>query len=119
MFQSSSAIFRVLPVAIWVLFGSPVETVWAQDASQQDATAATDAAEPLTLDELKILAARIALYPDDLVALCVAASLYPLQIVQAARFLEDKKKTPDLEPSDKWDGSIISLSSALSVLLNP
>ena len=49
-------------------------------------------AAPLTLDELKILAARIALYPDDLVALTIAASLYPLQIVQAARFLEEKKK---------------------------
>lgn len=64
---------------------------------------------PLTLDELKVLAAPIALYPDDLVALTIAASLYPLQIVQAARFLDEKEKSPDLEPSDKWDGSVISL----------
>ena len=75
-----------------------------------------DEAAPLTLDELKILTARIALYPDDLVALCISASLYPLQIVQAARFLEEKKKSPDLEPSEKWDGSVVSLLNYPSVV---
>ena len=78
--------------------------------------AASEEAAPLTFDELKILTARIALYPDDLVALVVSASLYPLQIVQAERFLEQKKSSADLEPSDKWDGSVISLLNYPSVV---
>jgi hypothetical protein len=78
--------------------------------------AAAEEAAPLTFDELKILTARIALYPDDLVALVVSASLYPLQIVQAERFLEQKKSSADLEPSDKWDGSVISLLNYPSVV---
>ncbi|TIN48119.1 MAG: DUF3300 domain-containing protein [Mesorhizobium sp.] len=72
-------------------------------------TTDSEEAAPLALEELQILTARIALYPDDLVALVISASLYPVEIVQAARFLEEKEKSPDLEPSDEWDGSVISL----------
>ena len=40
----------------------------------------------------------IALYPDDLVAIVLPASTYPLQVVQAARFLEDRAKNSSLQP---------------------
>ena len=79
-------------------------------ASEIEETAA------LTLKELEVLAAPIALYPDDLVALCISASIYPLQVVQAARFLDDKQKDKDLEPNQKWDGSIVSLLNYPKVL---
>ncbi len=79
-------------------------------ASESEETAA------LTLEELEVLAAPIALYPDDLVALCISASIYPLQVVQAARFLDDKQKDKDLEPNEKWDGSIVSLLNYPKVL---
>ena len=42
----------------------------------------------LSDDELEVLVARIALYPDELVGLITAASLFPLQIVEASRFLD-------------------------------
>jgi hypothetical protein len=74
------------------------------------APAATAAAtDLLSEDELEILVARIALYPDELVAAISAASLFPLQIIEAQRFLEAKKKSADLKPKDDWDGSVISL----------
>ncbi|TIL60553.1 MAG: DUF3300 domain-containing protein [Mesorhizobium sp.] len=97
----------VAALAVFILASVPA---YAQTPTPT-ARPATESGEatPLTLDDLKILTARIALYPDDLVALTISASLYPLQIVQAARFLEEKEKSPDLEPSDKWDGSVISL----------
>lgn len=100
---------QVLYISLAILFPDFIvpHNSLAQDSAV--ATESSDAAAPLTFDELKILAAPIALYPDDLVALCIAASLYPLQIVQAERFLEEKKSAPSLEPSDKWDGSVISL----------
>lgn len=63
----------------------------------------------LSEDELEILVARIALYPDELVAAISAASLLPLQIVEADRFLQAKQKNKDLKPNEGWDGSVISL----------
>jgi hypothetical protein len=89
----------------------PLQQAQAQD-SAQSATAQTAAASQpqlLTDEELETLVARIALYPDDLVALVLAGSLYPLQIVQADRYLDDVKKKPDLKPNANWDGSVISL----------
>jgi hypothetical protein len=70
---------------------------------------AEQAPEPLTAQELEILVARIALYPDELVAVISAASLYPLQIVEAQRFLDELKTKKDLKPKATWDGSVISL----------
>jgi hypothetical protein len=82
----------------------------ADDAAAADAAAAADEGrEPLDEGELDILVARIALYPDDLVALISTAALYPLQIVDAARFLEQVQTSPDLKPKESWDGSVISL----------
>lgn len=59
--------------------------------------------------QMQVLVARIALYPDALVALTTSASLFPLQIVEAARFLDQVRSTPSLKPKEDWDGSIISL----------
>jgi hypothetical protein len=78
-------------------------------ASPDTAGAAESEAEPLSPEEMEVLVARIALYPDDLVAVISAASLYPLQIVEAQRFLDDSKTKKDLKPKSDWDGSIISL----------
>ncbi|MGH2341589.1 DUF3300 domain-containing protein [Segnochrobactraceae bacterium EtOH-i3] len=64
---------------------------------------------PLTDAELRILVARIALYPDELVALISAAALYPLQIVEAERFLEARAKDPKRAPKPGWDPSIVAL----------
>ena len=38
-----------------------------------------------------------------------AASLYPLQIVEAARYLDQYAKDKSLKPKESWDGSVISL----------
>jgi len=59
--------------------------------------------------ELEALVARIALYPDDLVALILPASTEPLQLVQADRFLEKRKADKNLKLDDKWDDSVKSL----------
>jgi hypothetical protein len=77
-------------------------------APAQTATAETPAAL-LTDDQLEVLVARIALYPDELVAAISSASLFPLQIIEAQRFLDAKKKNADLKPKSDWDGSVISL----------
>ncbi len=59
--------------------------------------------------ELEDLVGPIALYPDDLLAIVLPASTYPLQVVQAQRFLEALEDDPSLEPDPDWDDSIVAL----------
>jgi hypothetical protein len=63
----------------------------------------------LTRGELQELIGPIALYPDDLLAIVLPASTYPLQLVQAKRFLEKLGEDPSLKPDESWDDSVIAL----------
>lgn len=68
-----------------------------------------DADGALSALELEELVGPIALYPDDLLAIVLPASTYPLDVVQAARYLEDVAGDPSLEPDENWDDSIVAL----------
>jgi Protein of unknown function (DUF3300) len=63
----------------------------------------------LSGDELADVVGPIALYPDDLIGIVLPASTYPLQIVEAARFLDKRKQDPSLKPSEDWDDSVVAL----------
>ena len=65
--------------------------------------------ELLSAEQLGELVAPIALYPDDLLAIVLPAASYPIQIVQAARFLEARENDPELKPDEQWDDAIIAL----------
>ncbi|MBP6317178.1 MAG: DUF3300 domain-containing protein [Rubrivivax sp.] len=74
------------------------------------APAAPVAASPAPVaEELEGLVGRIALYPDDLVAIILPASTNPLQIVQADRYLQKRKADPKAPIDEKWDDSVKSL----------
>ena len=73
------------------------------------APAGGGAPPPLTAAQLDQLVAPIALYPDDLVALILPASTYPLEIVQADRFLDKRKTDKSLKLNDAWQDSVKSL----------
>jgi len=88
------------------LAGQPV--AFAQ-VTPADPPAAGAPAPVLSAAELEKLVGPIALYPDDLVAIILPASTYPLQIVQAQRFLAKRKKDPQLQPEAAWDDSVKSL----------
>ena len=78
--------------------------------SQPSAAASGNEDIPLlTTVDLEELIGPIALYPDDLLAIVLPASVYPLQIVDAARFLEDVKVDPELEPNPEWDDAVVAL----------
>jgi hypothetical protein len=74
-------------------------------AAQEDAPA-IELASP---DALADIVGPIALYPDDLVAIVLPASTYPLQVVQAERFLEERKRNSSLQPDEGWDDSVVAL----------
>jgi len=63
----------------------------------------------LTAGDLATLVGPIALYPDDLLAIVLPASTYPLQIVQAARFLQAYENDSSLKPDESWDDSVVAL----------
>ena len=84
---------------------------------------ATDAEEPstpvegaLSPEELQALVAPIALYPDLVLVLTLQASLAPLDIVQADRFLANYAEDPTLTPDPDWDQSVIGLLNYPSVI---
>lgn len=66
--------------------------------------------------QLETLVSRIALYPDDLVALVIPAATYPLQVVEAARWLEKRKKDSKLAVPENWDDSVKSLANYPEVI---
>jgi len=77
----------------------------------------TAPAQPaLTPQQLDPLLAPIALYPDQLLSQILIASTYPLEVVEAARWLQDPRNAAlrgdqlvqELEPQD-WDPSVKAL----------
>lgn len=78
-----------------------------EKALSEDSERPSDAT--LTAGDLQDLVGPIALYPDDLLAIVLPASTYPLEIVQAARFLELLESDSDLKPDDEWDESVVAL----------
>jgi hypothetical protein len=63
----------------------------------------------LSAAQLEALVGPVALYPDDLLALVLPASTQPQQVVDAKRFLEQRKTNASLEPPKTWDPSVIAL----------
>src|SRR4051794_19592881 len=55
--------------------------------------------------ELEKLAMPIALHPDPLIAIILPASVYPVEIVQAARFVKDTNNLPLLD-DQPWDDNV-------------
>src|SRR6201997_5918041 len=95
-------------------------------AQQPTSTASPTAAPPsdqtlLKPEQLEALVAPIALYPDALLANMLAAATYPLEVVEADRWIKEKKelKGDALKGEvDKksWDDSVKALSATPSVL---
>ena len=94
----------------------------AQPQSQPAAAAPVAQAEqPLSSAELDALVAPIALYPDTLLAQVLMASTYPLEVVQADRWVTANKKLKGdalkaAAEKQPWDVSVKSLVATPSVL---
>src|SRR5262249_23157303 len=63
----------------------------------------------LSAAELEKLAMPIALHPDPLIAIILPASVYPLEIVQAARFVKDTNNIPKVD-DQSWDENVKELA---------
>jgi hypothetical protein len=87
----------------------------------QQTLPATTSGTPLTPQALDDLVAPIALYPDPLLGQILAASTYPLEVVEAEQWVTDHpkwkgKKLLDEAKKQKWDPSVQSLVAFPDVL---
>src|ERR1700756_4234308 len=89
----------------------------AQAQSQVMATTTNEQlpAETIPPDQLDSLVAPIALYPDPLLANTLAASTYPLEIIQMQQWMDRNKNLKDKALADAvakqpWDPSVQALA---------
>lgn len=85
------------------------------------ADAGAIASQSFTQQELDQLLAPIALYPDALLAQILMASTYPLEVVQAARWVDSNPKLTggaleDALAKQPWDPAVKSLTAVPNVL---
>jgi len=88
----------------------------------QEPAAAPNAA-PLSPDQLDTLVAPIALYPDSLLSQILAASTYPLEIVELAQWLQQNpglkgEALIDAARNQGWDASVAALAAFPDVVKN-
>ena len=112
------AILMAIPVAVSAQTADnpPAPSGQAQPASQP-----LPSAELLKPEQLEALVAPIALYPDELLANVLAASTYPLEVVQADRWLKARKtlKGDALKTEvekQSWDDSVKALAGTADVI---
>jgi Protein of unknown function (DUF3300) len=115
----------MLCVAIFLLGDPAVFLLQAQPQTAQTQTVATTSSQEnapkIPADQLDALVAPIALYPDPLLAQTLAASTYPLEIIQLHQWLEKNKNLKDKELADAvakqpWDPSIQSMAGLPEVV---
>jgi hypothetical protein len=103
--------------------GQPSQPPPSKPAAQAPASppVAQPQAELLKPEQLEALVAPIALYPDELLANVLAASTYPLEVVQADRWVKGNKSLKgDAQKAavekQQWDDSVKALVSTADVL---
>ena len=107
-----------LPVKVVIAAETP--TAAETTAAPKSESAAADEAQ-IKEEELAQLLAPIALYPDTLLMQMFMASTYPLEVVEAARFIKKNPKLKDdaldkaLKDKD-WDESVKSICHFSTVL---
>ena len=78
----------------------------AAETAQAPVSAAPPSAPPKrSAAELEKLAMPIALHPDPLIAVILPASVYPVEIVLAARFIKDTNNIPKVD-QEPWDENV-------------
>src|SRR6266581_2092503 len=113
MKSRSRKLFPGAIIIIGLAFLSSLSSALAQQAqSQEMTTTATDQeATKLPPGDLDSLVAPIALYPDPLLAQTLAASTYPLEVIQLQQWMDRNKDLKgkalaDAVAKQQWDPSI-------------
>src|ERR1700756_3402309 len=120
--KSKGVTGRSLVAILCALILLPGDTLAHISSPSQEATSSTpNQASKIPSDQLDSLVAPIALYPDPLLAQTLAASTYPLEIIQLRQWLEKNKGLKDKALADAvakepWDPSIQALAALPDVV---
>ncbi len=113
----------VAPLALVGLCFAESLTSESQAQSNAPSTGPVEAETGTTIppEELEALAAPIALYPDPLLIQVLAASTYPLEIVQLKQWMDENRKLQNKAlvqavAQQNWDPSVQSLSAFPAVV---
>jgi hypothetical protein len=131
--QTKTTASAMPAVILSALIGIGAATGWVRTAQAQIAHPSSDPTEPAaetatnatapqanpasppsapakkSAAELEKLLMPIALHPDPLMAIILPASAYPLEIVQAARFVKDTNNIPKVA-DQPWDDNVKELA---------
>ena len=118
--QSRKLFHSVIAIIGLALLTSGSTTALAQQAESQVLTT-TEAAPKLPSGELDSLVAPIALYSDQLLAQTLAASTYPLELIQLQQWMDRNKNLKDKALADAvakqpWDPSVQGMVAFPDVL---
>jgi Protein of unknown function (DUF3300) len=113
-------VVRNLVVTICVVLLGPGDVRLFANPAQENAVATGQAAK-IPPDQLDALVAPVALYPDPMLAQVLAASTYPLEIVQLQQWLEKNKNLKDKALADAvakqpWDASVQAMAALPDVV---
>ncbi|MGH8800347.1 MAG: DUF3300 domain-containing protein, partial [Casimicrobiaceae bacterium] len=115
-----AAFARLLALAMLLVLAGIVSPSHAQSYGEP-ADASTQSVSFLPQEQLDALLAPIALYPDDLLSQVLIASTYPLEVIEAARFVQQNpglngSALDDALRGKRWDPSVQSLAAFPQVL---
>ena len=113
------AFLRIIMVVFLCVSLTVPSGLMAQGAKEEAAKQEGPSFRPEEIDQV---VAPIALYPDSLLAQVLAASTYPLEIVQAARFIQQNKdlkgeKLMAAAKDKEWEPSVKAMLEFPEVLL--
>src|SRR5260370_16060968 len=117
LFQQAMAL-----VLSWCLLFAGARDVFAQQADTPASQQLPQAAQQ-SPEQLQQLVAPIALYPDALIAQILAAATFPDQIVEAGKWMEQRKgiqgdQLAQEVDQQSWDPSVKALTQFPAVLAN-
>jgi hypothetical protein len=119
--KRKGATFRSLLVILCTATLAPGDTLAYVSSHWQESTSAQNQTSKIPPEQLDSLVAPIALYPDPLLAQTLAASTYPLEIIQLQQWLEKNKNLKDKALADavakeSWDPSVQALAALPDVV---
>ena len=120
--RKNGATARSLVAILCVVVLLPGDTLaYTSSQTQAPASSPQSQAAKIPPDQLDSLVAPIALYPDPMLAQTLAASTYPLEIIQLQQWLEKNKGLKDKALVDAvakepWDASIQALAALPEVV---
>src|SRR4051812_45205340 len=112
---SSVALLPLGPVPIFAQQSPPAPAAQPAQSAQSPVAPTQEETPKIPNDQLDSLVAPIALYPDPLLAQMLAASTYPLEIIQLQQWLAKHKDLKDKAlvaaiEKEPWDPSVQGLA---------